>query len=46
VRQVADRFFGSSPRALALALLGDEPLGEKEIEQIRHLLDQKRREKR
>lgn len=46
VRHVVDRFFGSSPRALALALLGDEPLGDKEIEQIRRLLNERRKEKR
>jgi predicted transcriptional regulator len=46
VRHVVDRFFASSPRALALALLGDEPLGDKEVEQIRKLLDERRKEKR
>lgn len=46
VRHVADRFFASSPRALALALLGDEPLSEKEISEIRKLLDARRKEKR
>lgn len=45
VRHVVDRFFASSPRALALALLDGERLSEKEIEQIRKLLDERRKEK-
>jgi predicted transcriptional regulator len=46
VSHVVDRFFASSPRALALALLGNEPLGDKEIEEIRKLLNERRKEKR
>jgi predicted transcriptional regulator len=38
VHHVLQRFFGSSPNALAVALLDDVPLGEPERAQIRALL--------
>ncbi|HYL26601.1 MAG TPA: BlaI/MecI/CopY family transcriptional regulator [Candidatus Nitrosotalea sp.] len=38
VRHVLDRFFGSSPGALAVALLDDDRLSERELGQIKQLL--------
>ena len=46
VRHVVDRFFASSSQELALALLGDERLSEKQIEQIRKLMTERPKEKR
>lgn len=46
VRHVLDRFFGSSPGALAVALLGDERLSEADLAQIKQLVTGRRKEKR
>jgi len=41
VRHVLERFFGSSPGALAVALLDDDRLSEKELAHIKQLLARK-----
>lgn len=45
VRHVLDRFFGSSPGALAVTLLDDDRLSEGELAEIKRLLARKRKER-
>lgn len=45
VRHVLDRFFGSSPGALAVTLLDGEQLSEDELAEIKRLLARKRKER-
>ncbi|HEY2475308.1 MAG TPA: BlaI/MecI/CopY family transcriptional regulator [Candidatus Cybelea sp.] len=44
VRHVLDRFFGSSPGALAVRLIDDEQLTEHDLAQIKRLLARRRQE--
>jgi predicted transcriptional regulator len=44
VSHVLSRFFGNSPNALAMALLDDVPLRAAEREQIRQLLEHKKKD--
>jgi predicted transcriptional regulator len=43
VRHVLDRFFGSSPGALALSLIGEERLSDADVAQIRRIISGKRK---
>jgi predicted transcriptional regulator len=45
VRHVLDRFFGSSPGALAVSLLDDAPLSDEERNRIRRLLSRRQKAK-
>jgi BlaI family transcriptional regulator, penicillinase repressor len=45
VRHVLDRFFGSSPGALAVTLLDGEELSEGELAELKRLLARKRKER-
>ena len=45
VRHVLDRFFGSSPGALAVTLLDGEQLSEGDLAEIKRLLARKRKER-
>lgn len=44
IRHVLDRFFGSSPGALAVTLLDDARLSDEDLAQIRRLLARKNKE--
>lgn len=44
VRHVLDRFFGSSPGALAVALLDDAPLSDDDLGHIKRILARRRKE--
>ncbi len=46
IRHVLDRFFGSSPGALAVALLDDARLSAKDLAQIEAMLSRRRTSKR
>ena len=45
IRHVLDRFFGSSPGALAVTLLDDERVSDDDLAHIQRLLARKRRER-
>jgi predicted transcriptional regulator len=46
IRHVLDRFFGSSPGALAVTLLDDTRLSDDDLRQIKQILARKRRSKK
>lgn len=46
IRHVLDRFFGSSPGALAVTLLDDERVSDDELQQIKRLLARKQKERK
>jgi predicted transcriptional regulator len=45
VRHVLDRFFGSSPGALAVTLLDDAPMSEHDLAQIKRVLARRKKER-
>lgn len=45
VRHVLDRFFGSSPGALAVTLIDDEQLTEDDLAQLKRMLARRRKER-